>query len=959
MNDHAAINKFLEAMAEQDIVPSQNLNFEGKLERFHVQGDALGSRNGWAILHIDNAPAGQFGCNKRYGDHKFSWSAGISATPMTEAEKKKQREDWARQKAETEKRRAAERDAAAVRAQSVWDASVPATDDHPYLVRKGVKAHGLRVGKWEFINSDTGEVTCLTDQALLVPLCDKTRKVHSLQGIFPGKILGRGDGARDKDYLKFGAKVGMFHAIGKPQMVDGNPVFVICEGYATGASIHEETSHLVLVTFDVTNLLTVAKAIRDSKPDAIIVFAVDNDVWTKKPVENPGVHYATIAAKAVGGLLAIPPFVHADGTQDAAGKWSGPTDFNDLQVRDGAGAIKAIFDDVIANRNLSPEPEPESPMPWEDGPPDYLTEDIPPSSMDDSNSGASSPPVEPPAATGGGPKDPIVPADKDEDDLVKNAHFTILGYDGQTYFLFQHEKKQVLEITKKDLSDVGLIELADLYWWEMNFGNGNGGIDKKAVAQWLFRTANGRGIYDPSRIRGRGAWADKGRAVFHHGSYLTVNGEHTDITAIKSAYVYPMARELPQPSETPLTDAEGDHLVGVADMVRWNMPGSAALMAGFVMLAPICGALTWRPHIWLTGVAGSGKSTVQNKFCAALLRGVGQYYSGDSTEAGIRQDLKADALPVLIDEAESNNERDKQRIENVIGLIRKTSTESQMHTAKGTVSGNSQHFQIRSMFCLASINVNLPTKADIDRLTILSIKKAKEGDVDNWPELEAELNKIDQDETMSSRLLARALKLMPVILDSVKVFRKAAAIHFKDQRYGDQFGTLLAGCWCLMKSYVPQEYEALAMIKGYNWQEHTEDQDQDDSAKALEALLSAKIRLPGNLGDLTVYELIRESTTSFRHGSGVDMDVADQTLRRHGILVESGRLLFGTGVSNLKELIAKMPAITNLRDQLLRVKDADRVGTKSFNGTKSKCVSIPLVPILGEAVKEEDDGKPF
>jgi len=953
MNDHAAMNKFLEAMAEQGIVPSDNLKFEGKLERFRVEGDALGSKNGWAILHIDNSPAGQFGCNKRYGDHKFSWKSDVKTAPMSAADKKKQQAEWDRKKAEADQRRQAERDAAAIRAQATWDAAVPATDDHPYLARKKVKAHGLRVGKWEFINADTGEVKLLTDKALLVPICDKTRKIHSLQGIFPGKILGQGDGARDKDFLKDGAKLGMFHAVGKPQMVDGHPVFVICEGYATGATIHEETDHLVLMAFDAGNMGTVAQAIRDSKPDAIIVFAVDNDQWTLKPVENPGLHHATIAAKAVGGLLAIPPFVHSDGKQNAEGKWSGPTDFNDWMTREGAGAVKAIFDDVIANRGKVLDPA--EPMPWDDLPPDHHNDDIPPASLDDMADGGAEPPAEVPATTSKAPTAPVLPPDDGNDDLVKNAHFTILGYDNVTYYLFQHEKKQVLAITKRDLSDVGLIELADLQWWEMNFASANGGIDKKAVAQWLFRTANSRGIYDPSLIRGRGAWADKSRLVYHHGSYLTIDGLPTDITHIDSAFVYPMARQLPKPSDSPLTDEEGGHLVDVASMVRWSMPGSAALMSGWVMLASICGALTWRPHIWLTGVAGSGKSTVQNKFCAALLRGVGLYYSGDSTEAGIRQELKADALPVLIDEAESNNEKDKARIENIIGLIRKTSTESQMHTAKGTVSGTSQHFQIRSSFCLASINVNLPTKADIDRLTVLAIKKAKEGDVDNWPQLEAELNKIDQDETISSRLLARALNLAPIILDTVKVFRKAAAKHFKDQRYGDQFGTLLAGCWCLQKSYVPQEYEAMALINGYKWDEHTEDQDQDDSAKALSALLGAKIRMPGNLGDMTIYELVRESTTSFRMGGGVDMEAAEQTLRRHGIIVESSRLVFGTSVENLKQLLEKMPAITNLRDQLLRVKDADRAPMKSFNGTKSKCISIPLAPILGDASNEDPD----
>ena len=705
----------------------------------------------------------------------------------------------------------------------------------------------------------------------------------------------------------------------------------------------------MLVTFDTSNLLAVADAIREAKPDAIIVMAADNDQWTTKPVQNPGVHFATRAAASVRGLIAIPPF-----ESDAEGQ---PTDFNDLALRDGAEAVIAIFEAVIAaNKVAQDEPEPAAdPMPWDDGPPDYHNEDMPLPSQDGSS------PAEPPEAPPAAPSKPIPPAGEFSDDLINNAHFTILGYDSSTYYIFQHEKRQVMALTKGDISDTGLIEIADLGWWEMNFNNGKGGIEKKAVAQWLFRTANARGIYDPARIRGRGAWADKGRSVYHHGSYLTVDGVPTEITAIKSAHVYPMARNLPSPHQTPLTDAEGAHLVEVASLVRWSMPGSAALMAGFAMLAPICGALNWRPHIWLTGPAGSGKSTVQNKYCAGLAKGIAVYAQGNSTEAGIRQKLKADALPVLIDEAESNNERDKQRIENIMSLIRQTSSESQAETLKGTVSGESRHYQIRSMFCLASINVNLPTKADIDRLTKLVIKAPKDAGTDNWPELEAELNKIDLDETISARLLARALDLMPVILRSIDVFRKVAAKHFGSQRDGDQFGTLLAGCWCMMKSYVPSEAEAMVLIGGYKWDEHTEDQDQDDSGKALEALLSAKIRMGGGRSDLTIYELARESTTSFRTGAnGMEIAEAEDTLRRHGVIVDStgGKMLFGTSVSNLKDLVAKMSAITDLRGQLLRINGAERVASKSFNGSKSKCVSIPLAPILGDA-KEADNDEPF
>ncbi|MDI3356277.1 phage/plasmid primase, P4 family [Pseudomonas sp. UYIF39] len=353
INAATAIEDFMKSMQAEGIDVDDEIIADGKLHRYHAIGDKAGSKNAWGVLHLDKRPAGQFGCLKRFGERKFSWRADYDTKPMSAADLKAQREDWARRKAEQAAAANKRHADAAQRAQTLWNAAQPAPDNHPYLVRKGVKAHGLRMGVWEMINKDTGEVWPLTQKALYVPLCDKTRAVHSLQGIFPGKILGKGEGARDKDYLKDGAKRGLFHAIGKPQKFEGRPVFIICEGYATGASIHEVTNHLVLVAFDTSNLLAVGEAIRESKPDAIILFAADNDQWTTAPVANPGLTHAKAAAKSVAGLVALPPFAYADGKQDADGKWSGPTDFNDAVIWMGAKAVSEIFEEIIRNGDVS------------------------------------------------------------------------------------------------------------------------------------------------------------------------------------------------------------------------------------------------------------------------------------------------------------------------------------------------------------------------------------------------------------------------------------------------------------------------------------------------------------------------------------------------------------------------------------------------------------------------------
>ena len=129
-------------------------------------------------------------------------------------ERRKKAEERARQAAEQE---ALQHAAAAERALAIWEAATPA-ETHAYLKRKGVASHGLRIGRWEIVNDETGEVRLVTDKALLIPIRDRQRNLWSLQAIFPNdKNLLR----RDKDYLKDGAKAGRFFPIGgKPLQRD-------------------------------------------------------------------------------------------------------------------------------------------------------------------------------------------------------------------------------------------------------------------------------------------------------------------------------------------------------------------------------------------------------------------------------------------------------------------------------------------------------------------------------------------------------------------------------------------------------------------------------------------------------------------------------------------------------------------------------------------------------------------
>ncbi len=202
-----------------------------------------------------------------------------------------------------------------------WKVATPATG-HDYLTRKGIEAHGVRC----------------SGHHLLIPMRDTSGMLHSLQSIAPDGVKRFQPGGRVK---------GCYHAIGKP---DG--LLIVCEGYATGASIHEATGHAVAVAFNAGNLRAVVEALRDKHPALKIIMAADDDARTPG---NPGLSKATEAAQCVGGYVAVPDF--------GSDRPDGATDFNDLHQIAGADAVRACIEaaahaEPSANAPEWPEPEP-------------------------------------------------------------------------------------------------------------------------------------------------------------------------------------------------------------------------------------------------------------------------------------------------------------------------------------------------------------------------------------------------------------------------------------------------------------------------------------------------------------------------------------------------------------------------------------------------------------------------
>lgn len=338
------------------------------------------ARRGWYLLHEivadDGARllVGSFGVFRATSNesHRVELRRERRAV-LTEAQRAaiRARLEADRRAAEAQRRAIADR---AARQAARWWAACNEEGMPAYVVKKGLASrHGARV-------SPAGN--------LVVPMHDAQRNIRGLQIIYSDPKVRERKG-RDKDYSPPGvAKQGTHFTIGA---LSSGSIVLICEGYATGASLHEATGLPVVVAFDAGNLLPVAEALRKQYRRRIrLLFCADDDYlaicsackqWTRvdhdgpesgvqhqpagtgdppgldgsrpmRPCErcgsphgkiNTGLIRAREAALATDGGVCVPQW-----PQERPTNHKGPTDFNDLHVLP-TGGLRMVAAQVEAS----------------------------------------------------------------------------------------------------------------------------------------------------------------------------------------------------------------------------------------------------------------------------------------------------------------------------------------------------------------------------------------------------------------------------------------------------------------------------------------------------------------------------------------------------------------------------------------------------------------------------------
>ena len=530
--------------------------------------------------------------------------------------------------------------------------------------------------------------------------------------------------------------------------------------------------------------------------------------------------------------------------------------------------------------------------------------------------------------------------------------FTCLGYDADRCYYLPRATGHIIHITRAGHSSTQLVYLAPLAYWEAVYPS-KAGVNWTHAVSDLFAKQAAAGMYDPDRVRGRGAWWDDGRHILHLGDRLiTPTGQQAINAPFASANHYQRGAALSGPGNAPpLSDDEAMLVMTMAARFQWDVPASAYLLAGWVALAPICGALQWRPHVWLTAAAGSGKSTVLDRFIRVLLGDMRLLFVGNSSEAGIRQMIRSDALPVVLDEAESNEKSDQMRIQQILALARIASSESEASTVKGSPSGEVSRFKVRSMFLLCSISTALKQGADRRRFAQLTLRSLAGVPAE---ELEAHWQALDHDldafitPAFGARLLARSISLIPVIRRSVKVFSRVAARHFASQALGDQYGTLLAGAWSLQSSSAPTDEEAQALIDGADWSSYQQTVEVPDERRCLNKILQHQLRvetaertLTRSIGELI--DLVVAPAASPMEP--ITRNEAEDVLGRHGLRVADGQLLVSNTAEAIAAILRETAWASSWATILARLPGAGPVGNSvrfKGAGARARACAVPL-----------------
>lgn len=453
--------------------------------------------------------------------------------------------------------------------------------------------------------------------------------------------------------------------------------------------------------------------------------------------------------------------------------------------------------------------------------------------------------------------------------------FIPLGYDSGKYW-FLNAQRLPYAIPKGQFTQSRILELAPPSFWNVHgMLTDQASIRVPQAQEFLINESGAVGMFDLDKIRGSGVWLDRGRVVVNDGSRIvSASGEKIDLADFEGDAHYVRSEvRFGELVGDEASEDDGRALVELFVAQGFSRPYQGMAALGWSLIAPFGGLLRWRPHLWISGRKGSGKSFVLDSIIAELCGPFAHQGSGKDTEAGIRRTLNMDARPVILDEMEPRTKNARENVSRIIDLARNASGDGSGYITMASGDSGTARFIIRSCFCFASINVPEEGAAFGSRIiqTELKVPLDDRGKIKASREL---YSRAMRDPASYRRRIFRAL---PRILKDIEFLRENLPSIIGDQRKADVYAPVMAAAWAV------QARESIDTAQGKSWlysaledvmqsEETVEDED-----RVIEHILGYKVRTDDNK-TRTVAELILAAESS-----DPGFDWAREQLSRNGI----------------------------------------------------------------------------
>lgn len=406
-----------------------------------------------------------------------------------------------------------------------------------------------------------------------------------------------------------------------------------------------------------------------------------------------------------------------------------------------------------------------------------------------------------------------------------------------------------------------------------------------------------KGLFDAhKRVRGLGCWRDDdGQLVQHLGDKVLVGDKEHKPGEI-GGYVYPG-----RPPMAPPTKGGKVACWRVYEMFRqWNFERGetdARLLLGQNGAGLLGAAIDWRPMGFLTGDAGTGKSTLQR--IIRQLHPERIISTVDASEAALRALLGQDALCVSFDEIEADAHND--RAQAVMKLARTSASGDDAHR-----SGQDQvarSFTLRGSFLFSAIVPPSMRQQDMQRFAFLRLNTLPKGA--KVPGLDAKGMR-----ELGQGMVGRITENWPRWERTLSAYFQALQARGHEHRGAMQFGTMLAAAHIMLEDHDPTD-EDLAKWCDPLHRDHLF--EYENSAPAWltiwRTLLSSSPDIWRSHGSPTVGEVIRKYFIAVKTQDG-----KDERRKLNGWLNQVGLHIARQRVTNryLLAIAPKHQALSNL-----------------------------------------------